>query len=165
MIPNLMAQSPLGVYLEHCKKGELAYQVCKDDNQAFFYPRAVAPGSGSGNVEWRVSNGLGTVYTTTVVYMKGEPPLNVAMIDVDEGFRLMSRVEDIDPMQVKIGMRVKVRMHPGDDKQPPYPVFVPLIPAPSPGGRREANTSPLPPGPGNTGSGAEGPGVRDGSAP
>ena len=125
MIPGLMEQSPLGVYLEHCKKGELAYQVCKDDNQAFFYPRAVAPGSGSGNIEWRVSKGLGTVYTTTVVYMKGEPPLNVAMIDVDEGFRLMCRVEDIDPMQVKIGMRVKVRMHPGDDKQPPYPVFTP----------------------------------------
>ena len=38
---------------------------------------------------------------------------------------MMSRVEDIDPMQVKIGMRVKVKMHPGDEKQPPYPVFTP----------------------------------------
>ena len=27
-----------------------------------------------------------------------------------------------------IGMRVKVRMHPGDEKQPPYPVFFPLLP-------------------------------------
>lgn len=122
---DLMKQSPLGVYMEHLKKGELAYQVCKDDNTAFFYPRAVAPGSGSSNLEWRVSKGMGTVYTTTVVYYKGEPPLNVAMIDVDEGFRLMSRVEDIDPLQVKIGMRVKFRAHPGDEKQPPYPVFTP----------------------------------------
>ena len=40
---------------------------------------------------------------------------------------MMSRVEEIDPMQVKIGMRVKVRMHPGDDKLPPYPVFTPLL--------------------------------------
>lgn len=122
---NLMQQSPLGVYIEHLKKGELAYQVCKDDNQAFFYPRAVAPGTGSGNIEWRVSKGLGTVYTTTVIYYKGEAPLNVAMIDVDEGFRLMSRVEDIDATQVKIGMRVKFRVHPGDEKQSPYPVFTP----------------------------------------
>jgi uncharacterized protein len=123
---SLMEKSPLGVYLEHCKKGELAYQVCTDDNTAVFYPRAVAPHTGSPNLEWRVSKGLGTVYTTTVVHYKGEPPLNVAMIDLDEGFRMMSRVDGIDAMQVKIGMRVKVKMDPGNEKQPPYPVFVPL---------------------------------------
>jgi uncharacterized OB-fold protein len=65
------------------------------------------------------------VYATTVVYYKNEPPLNVALIDLDEGFRMMSRVEGIDPMHVKIGMRVRVKMLPGDDKQPPYPVFTP----------------------------------------
>jgi uncharacterized protein len=122
---DLMKQSPLGTYVEHLKKGELAYQVCKDDNKAFFYPRAVAPGSGSENIEWRVSKGLGTVYTTTVVHYKGEPPLNIAMIDMDEGYRLMSRVEDIDPMQVKIGMRVKFKVNPGDEKTLPFPVFTP----------------------------------------
>jgi uncharacterized OB-fold protein len=124
---SLKEQSPLGIYLEHLKKGELAYQVCADDNTPVFYPRAVAPGSGSANLAWRVSKGLGTVYSTTAVYAaKDQPPHNVALIDVDEGFRLMSRVEDVDPMQVKIGMRVKFRIHPGDDKQPPYPVFTPL---------------------------------------
>ena len=125
-MPDLTQQSPLGTYLEHCRRGELAYQVCTDDGSAVFYPRAVAPGSGSRNLEWRISRGLGTVYTTTVVHYRGEPPLNVAMIDLDEGFRMMSRVVDIDPMQVKIGMRVRVRMLHGDDKQPPYPVFTPL---------------------------------------
>jgi uncharacterized protein len=126
MPESLKQQSPLGVYIEHCKKGELAYQVCSDDNKPVFFPRAVAPGSGSRNLEWRVSKGLGTVYTTTAVYAaKGQPPHNVALIDVDEGFRMMSRVEDIDPLQVKIGMRVKVKILPGDDKQPPYPVFTP----------------------------------------
>jgi uncharacterized OB-fold protein len=50
-------------------------------------------------------------------------PYNVALIDIDEGFRMMSRVEDIDPMQVKIGMRVQLHMHPGDERQPSYPVF------------------------------------------
>jgi uncharacterized OB-fold protein len=143
VIPSLKDSSPLGTYLEHCKKGELAYQVCTDDNTALFYPRAVAPGSGSGSLEWRVSKGLGTVYTTTAIYYKGEQPLNVAMIDLDEGFRMMSRVEDIDATQVKIGMRVKVRMHPGDDKQPPYPVFTPLSPDPFPNaGRGEIRASP-----------------------
>jgi uncharacterized OB-fold protein len=122
-VQSLTEQSPLGKYLEHMKKGELAYQVA-DDGRAVFFPRAVAPGTG-GKLEWRVSKGMGTVYSTTVMYFKGEPPLNVALIDVDEGFRLMSRVEDIDAMEVKIGMRVKFRTHPGDEKQPPYPVFTP----------------------------------------
>jgi uncharacterized OB-fold protein len=122
---SLLEKSPLGIFIEHLKKGELAYQVCTDDNTPVFFPRAVAPKTGSTNLEWRVSKGLGTVYTTTVVHGKDNAKWNVAMIDIDEGFRLMSRVEDIDPMEVKIGMRVKFRAHPGDEKQPPYPVFVP----------------------------------------
>jgi uncharacterized OB-fold protein len=93
---SMMEKSPLGVFQAHLAKGELAYQVCLDDNKPFFYPRAYAPATGSENIEWRVSKGLGTVYTTTAVHYKGEPPLNVAMIDLDEGFRMMSRVEDID---------------------------------------------------------------------
>jgi uncharacterized OB-fold protein len=121
---DLKEKSPLGIFIEHCRKGELAYQA-SDDGTAVFYPRVVAPKSGSPNLGWRVSKGLGTVYATTVVYYKNEPPLNVALIDVDEGFRMMSRVEGIDPMQVRIGMRVKVKMLPGDEKQPPYPVFTP----------------------------------------
>jgi uncharacterized protein len=122
---DLMKQSPLGTYVEHLKKGELAYQVNKDTNKPFFYPRAIAPETGSTNIEWRVSKGLGTVYTTTAVHYKGEPPLNVAMIDMDEGYRLMSRVEGIDAMDVKIGMRVKVKVNPGDEKTLPFPVFTP----------------------------------------
>ena len=121
---SLTQQSPLGIFIEHLKKGELAYQVA-EDGKAVFYPRAVAPVTGSSKLDWRISKGLGTVYSTTVVHYKNEPPLNVALIDLDEGFRMMSRVEDIDASEVKIGMRVKFRAHPGDDKQAPYPVFTP----------------------------------------
>jgi uncharacterized OB-fold protein len=120
---SLKEHSPLGTYVEHLNKGELAYQVTQS-GEAVFYPRAVAPVTG-GELQWRVSKGLGTVYSTTVVYYRDEQPLNVALIDMDEGFRLMSRVEEIDPLQVKIGMRVKFRTHPGDQKQLPYPVFTP----------------------------------------
>ena len=80
---SLMEKSPLGVFIEHIKKGELAYQVCTDDNKAIFFPRVVAPKTGSTNLEWRVSKGLGTVYTTTVVCGKENAKWNVAMIDVD----------------------------------------------------------------------------------
>ena len=120
---NAPIASPFSTFAEHCARGELAYQVRREDGAPVFHPRLVAPGVGGTGLDWRVSKGLGTVHATTVLSRKGEAPYNVAFVDLDEGFRMMSRVEDIDPMQVKIGMRVKVRMTPGDDKQPPYPVF------------------------------------------
>ena len=122
---NLIGQSPLARYREHLERGELAYQFDAALGAPVFYPRLVAPNSGTRDLEWRVSAGLGTVHATTVNHPRDAPAYNVALIDLDEGFRMMSRVEDIDPMQVKIGMRVKLRIHPGDEKQPPYPVFVP----------------------------------------
>ena len=90
-------KSPLNTYLEHLEKGELAYQFSPEAGKAVFYPRVLCPVTGSGKLEWRVSKGLGTVYSTTVVHPAKGEPYNVALIDCDEGFRLMSRVEDIDP--------------------------------------------------------------------
>lgn len=121
---DLRTASPGATYAAHCAKGELAYQVDTSTGRAVFYPRVIAPGSGAA-LEWRVSGGLGTVHATTVVHNRNEPPHNVALIDLDEGFRMMSRVEDIDPMAVAIGLRVRLRMHPGGEGIGPYPVFVP----------------------------------------
>lgn len=124
---NEIKESPLATYIEYCKKGQLAFQVSTADNTPVFYPRLAAPKTGA-KLEWRVSKGLGTVYATTTVTdaVKDKPAYNVVMIDLDEGYRMMSRVEDIAPEDVKIGMKVKMRMHPGGEKQPPYPVFIPL---------------------------------------
>jgi uncharacterized OB-fold protein len=121
---NRIETSPGATYVAHCEKGELAYQVNVATGAAVFHPRVAAPGDGAA-LEWRVSKGLGTVHATTVVHTRGEPPHNVALIDLDEGFRMMSRVEGIDPMAVRIGMRVKLKMHPGAEGHPPYPVFAP----------------------------------------
>ena len=117
--------SPLGTYLQHLAKGELAYQYSPDANAAVFYPRIICPYTGSDNLQWRISNGMGTVHATTVVFPQQGDPYNVALIDVDEGFRMMSRVEDIAPLDVRIGMRVKFRPYPAEGDEPPYPVFTP----------------------------------------
>ena len=116
--------APLTTYIAHLERGELAYQFSPDAGRPVFYPRLLCPFTGSDRLEWRVSKGLGTVHATTVVHPGESKPFNVALIDCDEGFRLMSRVEGIDPMQVKIGQRVRLSVHrPGD--APPSPVFVP----------------------------------------
>jgi uncharacterized OB-fold protein len=119
------ATSPLATYLEHLEKGELAYQFSPEADAPVFYPRVICPFTGSDNLQWRISNGMGTVHATTVVYPQKGAPYNVALIDVDEGFRVMSRVEDIPPLDVRIGLRVRFRVHPPEGDEPPYPVFTP----------------------------------------
>ena len=121
------ATSPLGAYLDHLRRGELAYQFSAAANAAVFYPRVICPFTGSDDLQWRISKGLGTVYATTVVTPQKGDPYNVALIDLDEGFRLMSRVEDIPPLDVRIGMRVKFRVHAAEGDEPPYPVFAPAV--------------------------------------
>lgn len=115
--------SPLAQFRDHLRRGELAYQFDAAAGRPVFYPRVLGPGTGTAGLEWRVSEGVGTVHAVTVISPRGEPPYNVVLVDMDEGFRLMSRVEDVPADEVRIGMRVRVRAAGGDDA--PYPVFVP----------------------------------------
>jgi uncharacterized OB-fold protein len=117
--------APLKTYLDHLARNELAYQFSREARRAVFFPRVLCPFTGSDQLEWRISKGLGTVYATTVVHPAEGKPFNVALIDCDEGFRLMSRVEDIAPEQVRIGQRVRFRVHPAEGDEDPYPVFTP----------------------------------------
>lgn len=122
-------QSPHATYVAHLEKGELAYQWSPEAKRAVFYPRLVCPFSGSARLEWRIASGLGTVYSTTQVHPVEGKPYNVALIDCDEGFRMMSRVEDFAPDAVKIGMRVKARVHRAGGDAEPVPVFTPAADA------------------------------------
>jgi uncharacterized OB-fold protein len=128
-MPNA-AESPLATYITHLKRGELGYQFSPSTRQVVFYPRVIAPKTGAADLEWRVSKGLGTVHATTVVHPQKGDTYNVCLVDVDEGFRMMSRVEDIAPLDVRIGMRVTFRAHPAEGDEPPYPVFTPVGTAP-----------------------------------
>ena len=122
-----VTESPMAIYRRHLDKGELAYQYSVAAGAAIFYPRVICPVTGSDQLEWRVSNGVGTVYSVTVVHAK-DSRHNVVLIDVDEGFRMLSRVEGIAPEELKIGMRVKARIHvPDSAEEAPYPVFEPLV--------------------------------------
>ena len=120
------APSPLTSYLAHLERDQLAYQWSPQAGRTVFYPRVLCPFSGSDQLEWRVSKGLGTVYSTTVVHPQGGAPYNVALIDCDEGFLLMSRVEGVAPDEVRIGMRVRFRAHRPGGEAAPIPVFFPL---------------------------------------
>ena len=66
------------------------------------------------DTEWLEASGRGTVYTFTVIRQNGmrpfrsELPYVVAMIELDEGPRMMGNVTDCDPESVRIGQAVEV---------------------------------------------------------
>lgn len=119
--PNA-SKSPHGRFLEHADRGELAFQR-DGTGKAYFPPRVIAPNNGSDPI-WAISGGTGAIYSLTLVRHKGEPPLALAMIDLDEGFRLMSHVDSETPENLRIGDRVRVSFRPLAEGQPPMPVFV-----------------------------------------
>ncbi|WP_417520104.1 Zn-ribbon domain-containing OB-fold protein [Minwuia sp.] len=76
-----------------------------------FYPRVAEPGTGATDLEWVEASGEGTVYSTTTIGQKPpKEPYNVALIDLKEGPRMMSRVDGIASADVRIGMPVKARV-------------------------------------------------------
>ncbi|MBO9513070.1 MAG: OB-fold domain-containing protein [Variovorax sp.] len=119
------ATSPLAQFRAHLERGELAYQHDAASGRAVFHPRVIGPGTGNPSLDWRVSAGLGTVHAVTVISPRGEPAYNVVLVDMDEGFRLMSRVEGLPAHDVRIGLRVRFRVHRPADGAPPYPIFFP----------------------------------------
>lgn len=117
--------APYEAFLKHLQRGELAYQFSPGANKAVFFPRLVCPFTGEENLEWRVSKGRGTVYSVSVVHPRKGDPYDVVLVDLDEGFRMMSRVEGCAPADVVIGQRVTFAVHSSIDEEDPYVIFHP----------------------------------------
>lgn len=101
----------------HLAAGRFMLQRGVDSGVHVYFPRAVAPGTGEA-LEWVEASGLGTVYSTTTIRKRPpEPALNIVLVDLDEGPRMMSRVEEIDAAEVKIGMRVRARIVACEDEE------------------------------------------------
>jgi len=108
----------------HLAEGRFMLQRSRTGGAFIYPPRVAAPGTGATDLEWVEASGRGSVHSTTVVRQK--PPAadyNVALIDLAEGPRLMSRVVGIAPSDVRIGMPVRARIVREDDA--PLVVFEP----------------------------------------
>jgi len=98
-------------YQAFLQAGRFMIQRGQASGRHHFYPRAIEPGTGHIDLEWVPASGLGTVYSTTVV--RAKPPAvsyNVALVDLAEGPRMMSRVEGVAPEDVRVGMVVRARI-------------------------------------------------------
>ena len=99
------AASPGGVFAAGVAEGVLRYQNCDACGRAVFYPRFLCPFCGSLTLTWRESAGRGSVYAQTWVHSRSGG-YSVALVDLDEGFRLMSSIVGADPGDIATGMRV-----------------------------------------------------------
>ena len=106
---------PEKIYRDKLARGQFEIQKCAACGRHVFYPRVLCPHCGSSKLDWVSPSGHGTVYSTTVVRRKPTDggDYNVALIDLEEGVRMMSRVVESAPDQVRIGRRVKSRIADG----------------------------------------------------
>lgn len=116
-----MSDKTTGVLVQHqaaLAEGRFLIQKCDGCGQHIYFPREICPHCGSDAVQFVSPSGQGTVYAVTTVRRKPADggDYNVSLIDLDEGPRLMSRVDNLKPDDVKIGQRVTARVVVAEDK-------------------------------------------------
>jgi uncharacterized OB-fold protein len=101
-------------FWEGARENKYLIQTCRRCSANIFYPRRFCPECWSEDLDWKEAKGTGKVYTYTVTFSGAEErfsddyPYVLALVDLDEGIRVMSNIVDCDPKEVKIGMEVKV---------------------------------------------------------
>ena len=121
-------------YWEAAAEGRLVVQRCGACGHTYLYPRSACPRCWSEHTSWVDASGRGTVYSFTVIRRNDLPPFRdrvpyvVAIVELDEGPRLTTNVEECDPQDVQCGMLVEVafRTETGDGEgSAAVPVFRP----------------------------------------
>lgn len=93
-------------------EGRFLIQRCGACAKHIYFPRVVCPHCGALEPELVPTPGLGTVHAVATPRRKPDAggDFNVVLVDLDEGVRVMSRVEGLAPADVRIGLRVKARV-------------------------------------------------------
>ena len=101
-------------FWEGTKQHKLLIQKCKDCSAKIFYPRKICPECWSPNLSWTESSGRGKVYSYSVTMAGVEErftedlPFILALVDLEEGIRMMTNIINCKPEEVSIGMDVEV---------------------------------------------------------
>jgi len=99
-------------YWDGCRAGELRLQQCAACARFQFYPRIVCSHCGHTALSWQVASGRGVLASFTVV-RRGisaayPAPYIVALVDLDEGPRMMSSIVDPSPDILWVGAPLEV---------------------------------------------------------
>ncbi len=112
------------------KDGKLMVQHCRACGANIFFPKKVCPECWSDDLGWIQSCGRAKVYTYSVMMDMVEPkfmgdlPYVLAMVDLEEGIRMTTRIVNCNPQDIAIDMPVAVVF---EDISPEFalPVFQP----------------------------------------
>ncbi|CAN5624378.1 OB-fold domain-containing protein [soil metagenome] len=91
---------------------------CRSCEQPFWHPRPFCPRDLSTDIEWRQASGTCVVHAASGMPkpahpgMEGREPYVVAIVELDEGVRLMSNVVGGDPWSVAVGDRIHLAWEP-----------------------------------------------------
>ncbi len=112
-------------FWDGCAMGELRYQRCASCGQALFNPGPICRRCRSRDLHWQVSQGKGTVYSWTISWQPPSPGFEVpyapVIVDLDEGYQMLSNVIDCDTADVVVGLDVEASFHPvGEGVSLPY---------------------------------------------
>jgi uncharacterized OB-fold protein len=121
-VPDAVSQP----FWEGVAEGVLRLQRCRVCGRHVFYPRAVCPHCASAELDWVEASGRGSVHSFTVVHRapadyRNEVPYVVALVDLDEGVRMMTRLVEVEPAAVHVGLGVEVAIQ----GEPRLPYFRP----------------------------------------
>lgn len=104
---------------------------CRTCGQAHHYPRPFCPHCWSDDVGWEEASGRATLYTYSTVFVNDLPPFKeripyiAAIVDLDEGPRVMTNIVDCDPADLTIGASLRVDFQELTDEIT-IPVFRPV---------------------------------------
>ncbi len=106
-------------WFDGCARGELLLQHCAACGKYQFYPRILCSHCGAADPDWTVVSGRGHIASFSIV-RRGiskayEAPYVVALIDLEEGPRMMSNVVGCDPETVAVGQPVTVSFEAWND--------------------------------------------------
>jgi uncharacterized OB-fold protein len=105
-------------------QGQLLLKACRDCGAAHYFPRTICPFCFSANTDWKVSGGLGTVYSYSI-QRRVDVPFVMAYVTLDEGPTMMTWIVDTAALEdVHIGQRVEVVFR-ADESGAPVPMFRP----------------------------------------
>ncbi|MFM0222014.1 Zn-ribbon domain-containing OB-fold protein [Paraburkholderia dipogonis] len=101
-------------YWQAAHENRLEIQYCRMCARHQFYPRRFCTQCLSDQIEWVQASGRGRVYTYTVCHVAGHPafesqvPYAIAMIELDEGVRMLAGIVDSDMERLAVGVPVQV---------------------------------------------------------
>jgi len=108
-------------FWDACREGTFLLRHCGACGHDHYYPRPFCPVCWSDDVSWKPASGRGTLYTYAVVHVNDLPPFNervpyvAAIVELEEGPRVMTNIEGVPFDEVRIGMPVVVDFKPISD--------------------------------------------------